>query len=91
MLSSFSDNMSTMGFNDHMYESYHVLASQKSAYHYQTEIPQNCNTQSSIELLDDGYCLSDVYEFNPTAELSFHPFCGAIRYTYYIIYINIVS
>ena len=47
--------MSAISYNENVYDSFHVLATQRSRNNYQTEIPQTCNEQSAIELLDDGY------------------------------------
>lgn len=49
--------MSAISYNDSQFDSFHVLAVQRSRNNYQTEIPQTCNEQSAIELLDDGYVI----------------------------------
>ena len=52
--------MATIGLNDNAYESFHVLATQKSHELYQSEIPHHFNFQSTVEIINEGKVMQKV-------------------------------
>ena len=50
----FQIQMATIGLNDRTYNSFHVLATQKSHELYQSEIPHHYNVESTVEIINEG-------------------------------------